>query len=104
MNKLFLLTAVVLLTSCFNKNEDTTICGKEIENISYTADVKPIIREKCMGCHQDYFLYDSLNADVVSGEFYKRVLYKRDMPPSGGLDTCDYIVLKRWYYNGHTSN
>jgi hypothetical protein len=25
------------------------------------------------------------------------------MPPSGGLDTCDYIILKRWMYNGHTS-
>jgi hypothetical protein len=104
MRKLFLLTVTMLLISCTHKIDETTICGKEIENISYKSDVKPIIREKCMGCHQDYFLYDSLNAHVSNGDFYKRVLHNRDMPPSGGLDTCDYIVLKRWYYNGHTSN
>lgn len=104
MKKLLLLASLVLLISCTTNPEDTSICGKDVEKITYTSDVKPIIREKCMSCHQDYFLYDSLNADVVNGDFYKRVLNKRDMPPSGGLDTCDYIVLKRWYYNGHTSN
>ena len=34
----------------------------------------------------------------------RTVIVKRDMPPSGGLDTCDYIILKRWIYNGHSNN
>jgi len=100
-----LLIIALLFAGCkHDVAEETTICGKQINKISYTADVKPIIRQKCIGCHSEYNLYDNLNASVNSGDFAKRVLYKRDMPPAGGLDTCDYIVLKRWYYNGHTPN
>jgi hypothetical protein len=99
-----LLIIALLFAGCKHDVVETTICGKDINKISYTADVKPIIKTHCIGCHSEYIMYDSLNASINSGDFAKRVLYKRDMPPAGGLDTCDYIVLKRWYYNGHTSN
>lgn len=74
------------------------------DKIQYKSDIKPIIRQHCIGCHSEYNFYDSLNAEINTGAFYKRVLIKRDMPPAGGLDTCDYIKLKRWIYNGHTPN
>lgn len=101
------LLALIILTSCSNqeaKEEMPGPCGTATKEIKYPSDVKPIIRQHCISCHQDYIFYDSLNAEINTGEFYKRVIVTRDMPPSGGLDTCDYIILKRWIYNGHYSN
>lgn len=96
---------ILIIASCSDKEKDVMQgpCGTAIKEINYPADVKPIIRKHCISCHSDYIFYDSLNQDIITGDFYKRVLVTRDMPPSGGIDTCDYIILKRWMYNGHTS-
>ena len=85
------------------KEEDPGPCGT-VQNVQYKSDIKPIIRQHCISCHSEFLFYDSLNADINSGAFYKRVLQKRDMPPAGGLDTCDYIKIKRWIYNGHSAD
>lgn len=101
------LPILFFLASCTTAKKEeiqTGPCGTSIKEINYPSDVKPIIRQHCISCHQDYIFYDSLNAEVNTGDFYKRVIVTRDMPPSGGLDTCDYIILKRWIYNGHSSN
>ena len=98
---LFFMTAC---TTASKEDIETGPCGTATKEINYPSDVKPIIRQHCISCHHDYIFYDSLNAEINNGEFYKRVVVKRDMPPSGGLDTCDYIILKRWIYNGHSSN
>ena len=98
---------LIFITACQTASKETIEtgpCGTAAKEITYPADVKPIIRQHCISCHADYIFYDSLNAEINNGEFYKRVVVKRDMPPSGGLDTCDYIILKRWIYNGHSSN
>lgn len=94
----------LLFVACQNeeKTEDPGPCATA-DKIQYRSDIKPIIRQHCIGCHSEYNFYDSLNAEINSGAFYKRVLIQRDMPPAGGLDTCDYIKLKRWIYNGHTA-
>ena len=75
-------------------------CG-DITPISYTTHVKPIIAAKCIGCHTEYKFYDKLNEDCYNGKFQKRVFIDRDMPPMGGMDTCHYIILKRWFRDGH---
>ena len=105
MKRLLLLLTILLFflflgLGCKTKVEDeVTPCGKR--DISYQADIKPIISRNCSACHHEYLLYDSLNAVCVSGEFSKYVIVKQTMPPSG-MDSCDLITLKRWYYNGHT--
>jgi len=96
-----LLLLSLFLVSCKHKDEEeVTPCGKT--NISYQADIKPIISKNCKACHQEYMVYDKLNEICENGKFHKRVIYLHDMPPSG-MDSCDLITLKRWYYNGHTS-
>jgi hypothetical protein len=88
---------LIFFVGCdFAKKEDIESgpCGTATKEIKYPSDVKPIIRQHCVSCHADYIYYDSLNQDILT----------RDMPPSGGLDTCDYIILKRWIYNGHSNN
>jgi hypothetical protein len=101
---LSLLFFTVACTTDKKEEEMPGPCGTATKEINYPADVKPIIRQHCISCHADFIFYDSLNADINTGDFYKRVIVIRDMPPSGGLDTCDYIILKRWIYNGHTPN
>jgi hypothetical protein len=47
--------------------------------------------------------YDQLNATCINGTFNKRVFLQRDMPPANAvqMDSCDYVILRRWYMNGH---
>jgi hypothetical protein len=99
----YLITLLVLclfLESCKHEvEEEINPCGKK--NISYQADIKPIISKNCKACHQEYMVYDKLNEICKNGKFHKRVIYLHDMPPIG-MDSCDLITLKKWYYNGHT--
>ena len=100
MKKLIYVFVLLAFVACKTKpEEEVTPCGKK--DISYLADIKPIISKNCASCHHEYLLYDSLNAICISGEFSKYVIVKQTMPPTG-MDTCDLITLKRWYYNGHT--
>ena len=78
-------------------------------SISYQRDIKPIIRASCAigsGCHGvgspygNFGNYDQLNATCIDGTFNKRVFIQKTMPPSG-IDSCDYLTLRRWYNNGH---
>lgn len=96
---------LIFITACTDasKEEMPGPCGTATKEIKYPSDVKPIIQQHCISCHADYIFYDSLNQDILTRDLYKRVVVTRDMPPSAGLDTCDYIILKRWMYNGHTS-
>ena len=97
-----LLVLSLFLGSCTHKNEEViTPCG--IRGGNYRSDIKPIISKNCASCHHELLVYDSLDAICNNGQFFKRVVYLHDMPPSG-IDTCDLITLKAWCYNGHTSN
>jgi hypothetical protein len=99
-NVITLLVLCLFLGSCKHDEEkEVTPCGKT--NINYQADIKPIISRNCSACHHEYLVYDNLNEICEDGSFFKRVIYLHDMPPSG-MDSCDLITLKRWYYNGHT--
>ena len=90
-------------------------------NISYQRDIKPIITAHCntgSGCHGtgspngNFYNYDQLNATCISGTFNKKVFIQKTMPPVAldslgvdtlgfGLDSCEYLTLRRWYNNGH---
>jgi len=100
----YLITLLVLclfLESCkHTPEEEINPCGKG--KITYKSDIKPIISKNCGGCHKEYLIYDNLNEICNNGKFHKRVIYLHNMPPNG-IDTCDLITLKSWYYNGHTS-
>ena len=78
-------------------------------SISYQRDIKPIITANCntgSGCHSsgspngNFFNYDQLNATCIDGSFKKKVLIDKTMPPNG-MDSCDFLTLRRWFNNGH---
>jgi hypothetical protein len=102
MKKTLLFVLLLGLAACSHKDDERVMgpCG-DITNISYRAQVKPIIMAKCVSCHVEYKFYDRLNEDCFNGKFQKHVFIDRDMPPAGGMDTCHYVILRRWFRDGH---
>lgn len=105
MKKLILLCVIAIVVSCQHENDERVAggpCGI-VGSVDYVTQVKPIILAKCAPCHTEYKFYDKLNEACNNGTFQKRVLIHRDMPPMGGLDTCHYVILKRWFRDGHSN-
>lgn len=103
----YLIMCLFSLVGCKHYPEDIEPCQIPDE-VKYYKDVKPIIQQNCAtsGCHNstsglgNFNNYDELNTVCNNGQFQKRVLFKQDMPPFK-LDTCDFLKLKKWYYQGH---
>lgn len=120
MKKILALTLIfsLIIEGCKKKDDDdvcptpdrkttTYPCGLSSPNPTY-IDAKRIIKEKCATCHNNSDLgffrqYDYLNAVCENGSFNKRTFIQKDMPPVGApqLDSCELLILKRWYWNGH---
>ena len=114
MKKLLVLLCFLIIACSHEQDYDYCVvstktfpCGMSSPNPTY-VDAKRVIKTYCVGCHNNdtigrYLQYDQLNAVCNEGEFNKRVFLKRDMPPSNSaqMDTCDYIILRRWLMNGH---
>lgn len=115
MKKYLVLIILLSIFACKNDKDDTYPCtptatfpcGLDSPNPTY-VDAKRVIKTYCVGCHNvdsigRFLQYDQLNTTCVNGTFQKRVLLKRDMPPASAMqmDSCDYVILKRWYMNGH---
>lgn len=116
MKKILVILIIVLGTySCKHDKDDNNYrdyytnypCNLNSPNPTY-VDAKRVIKTYCVSCHNvdsigRYHQYDQLNYACNNGSFNKRVFLKRDMPPANApqMDTCDYIILRRWYMNGH---
>jgi hypothetical protein len=102
-----ILLCILSLSSC--KHQIPNPCS--FDELHYRTDIKPIIRKNCStaGCHNNsntignFDIYNELNQKCDDGSFERRVLIKKNMPPSK-MDTCDFIKLKTWYLGGHKPN
>ena len=98
---------ILSITSC--RHSPPNPCS--FDELHYRTDIKPIIKKNCAtaGCHNNsntlgnFDIYSELNERCNNGSFEKRVLIKKNMPPSK-LDTCDFIKLRTWYLGGHKPN
>lgn len=106
---LSLIFATASLTILGCNHEASEPCSSVV--VDYQTDIKPIISRSCasQGCHNssnglgNFNDYDQLNAKCNDGSFQRRVLWKKDMPPSA-LDACDFIKLRKWFNEGHKKN
>ena len=102
-----ILLCILSLSSC--KHQIPNPCA--FDELHHRTDIKPIIRRNCStaGCHNNsntignFDIYNELNQKCDDGSFERRVLIKKNMPPSK-MDTCDFIKLKTWYLGGHKPN
>ncbi len=72
-------------------------------NITYTKDIKPLFRRRCVVCHnagaRNWMDYD--NAFKKKDLIYYRVVKKKDMPPSGWLMTYgERNMVEDWVKGG----
>lgn len=115
MKKYLVLLIVLSIFACKHDKDDTDSCvptttypcGMSSPNPTY-VEAKRIVKTYCVGCHNvdsigRFLQYDQLNNTCINGTFSQRVFLKRDMPPANApqMDSCDYVILRRWYMNGH---
>ena len=82
------------------------------DNISYTADIAPIIAASCSDCHSTASNvsgilldnYDALKFYAQNGFLYGTISHSagyRPMPDGGGkLSNCTIATIKKWIDNG----
>jgi uncharacterized membrane protein len=90
-------------------------CGDTV-NITYTLSVKPIIANKCQGCHSgsnpqggiDLSSYTSVKAQVTNGKLWGSVNWDPGfsaMPKNGNkLTTCELTQIRKWINLGAPNN
>lgn len=95
--------------SCVNASCDTA-------NVTYSASIRPVITNKCQGCHSssspgggyDLTTYAGVKARVDDGRLWGAVNYMPGfsaMPKNGiKLSTCELSKLKKWIDAGAPQN
>ena len=87
------------------------------ENVSYSADIRPILDANCLGCHQgatpyggfSLETYNDVVAKVNSGRFYGAVAWEQGFVPmpfgaSMPLPDCSLDKIKAWIDAGTPKN
>ena len=90
-------------------------CGDTV-NITYTLSVKPIIINKCQGCHSganakggiDLSTYDGVKAQATNGKLWGAVNWDPGfsaMPKYGNkLSPCELTQIHKWINQGAPNN
>lgn len=110
---LIILFISITLSGCYFDNEEELygIPTCDTTNVSFTADIQPIINANCVSCHTaggsapgDFTTYVGIKSKVDNGSFNNRVLVQKNMPPSGPLSTCEQTKIQKWIDNGALNN
>ena len=110
MNKICVLViTVVFVTSCSSESEDNTMSPPQINNITYTGNVKTIIDNKCLDCHGDpvanaapmiLTTFPSVKESVENRNLIGRV-ENGSMPPGGNdLTAVEVQTIIDWQLGG----
>ncbi|HET9824860.1 MAG TPA: hypothetical protein VFP87_05970 [Chitinophagaceae bacterium] len=89
-------------------------CGDTV-NVTYSLSVKPIITNKCVGCHSgstpqggiDLSTYTNVKTQVTNGNLWASVSHVTGftpMPVGGTLSTCELTQIQKWINQGALNN
>jgi uncharacterized membrane protein len=109
-----------LIRSWILQGADNLVCndqpsGCSPANVSFAADIQPIINTNCIGCHNASTLSGGVNLSshsgvlvvAQSGKLYNAVSQNglaTPMPPNGKLPACDIQKIKVWVDEGSKNN
>ena len=111
--------AVVLTIGCSKQSEDklsTPTSQCDTANMTYNADVKPILQANCYSCHGNGITnggvsldeYASVKAVADNGVLIGVITHADGYPPmpgnGGKLSDCDINKIKDWINRGATNN
>lgn len=111
--------SLALLSACYYDKEEelypaTGTC--DTTNISYAADILPVLQSNCISCHSTTLTqgninletYPSLSAAIASGKFSGAVNHQSGfspMPKGGGkLSQCNLEKINHWISIGYPNN
>ena len=114
----FILISIVTITSCYYDNEETLYPPTECmtTNMSYQADVSPIISNNCLVCHSaaahlgDIILegYTEVKKYVDSGQLMGAINHEDGFSPMPSeapkLDDCSIEKIESWIADGALDN
>lgn len=98
------------------KNNSCVSATCDTANVTFSASVKPIISNKCQGCHSasspgggyDLSTYTGVKAVVANGRLWGSVNFTTGysaMPKGGSkLSTCELAKIKKWIDAGAPNN
>ena len=106
-----------ILQGAKNETCDPGAGGCNTDNVSYSADIRPIIENNCLGCHRGanpvggFVLetYSDVAAKANSGRLYGAVSWQTGYVPmpfgaSSPLPGCDLDKIKAWIDAGAPNN
>jgi hypothetical protein len=98
------------------KNNSCVNAACDTSNVTFTASIKPIVSNKCQGCHSssnpgggyDFTTYAGVKARVSDGKLWGSVNFVTGYPtmPKNGnkLSTCELAKIKKWIDAGAPNN
>ncbi len=112
------LIGLLALTSCYNDNyQDLYPSGScDTTQVSYAADVWPVISARCTGCHSGSvpsgnILLENYNDVVIvvkNGRLLGSIRFDpgySSMPKGGAkLSSCDIAKIEKWVNDGMPDN
>jgi uncharacterized membrane protein len=89
-------------------------CGDTV-NITFSLSVKPILTNKCIGCHSggapqggiDLSTYTNVKTQVTNGKLWGSVSHGTGytpMPVAGTLSNCELTQIQKWINQGAPNN
>jgi hypothetical protein len=111
-------SCALLLTACAYDNKEDLLskdpapdCGPMLS--TYSADVAPLLQQKCNGCHNSQFLfglqtYAQVRTVALDGSLVGSVSHAagfQAMPQNGTkLSDCEITLIRRWVEGGALNN
>jgi len=97
------------------QNNECTNNVCDTSNASYNMDIKPIVQNRCIGCHSNalqsggfnFTTYDGLHAAYASGKLHGAINHMAGfvaMPQNGTLSDCELGLLNSWIAAGAPNN
>ncbi|REC67666.1 hypothetical protein DRF59_08505 [Chryseobacterium flavum] len=108
----WIISSAVLLTACESSTyEEISDNIPILLPVSYTADIKPIVNNNCIGCHsagsfKPLTTYDQVkeNIDGILDRIQRPAGDPGKMPQGGSLSAAQINMFIKWKADGLTEN
>lgn len=109
---------LLLTTSCYKDNEEHLYPGTacDTENVSFSADIWPVVSSNCVGCHSGAAASGGVRMDnyaewveaINGGRVMGAIRHESGfspMPKGGGkLSNCSVSQIEAWIEDGMPDN
>ncbi|MBB6331877.1 hypothetical protein HNP24_002827 [Chryseobacterium sediminis] len=112
LTSLLILSSAIILTACDSRTYEEISDNTPITvPVKYTADVKPIVDNNCIGCHsagsfKPFVTYDQVknNIDGILDRIQRPNGDPEKMPQGGSLSSAQINIFIKWKADGLNEN